>query len=348
MKKESNQSYILPVHNKDETMEKQRPPMLMVIFAVSFYFIISLTLVFVNKIIMDKDTFPYPLFMTWIQFIIQLICFVALCLIGRVWKPLSFMPKLTIRLEYFKIVLPLSFIYISMITLNNLCLQLVEVSFYQVARSLTIIFSLIFTYTILNKKTNTQAIGACGIVVIGYILGSVGEINFSLLGSIFGLMSSVFVALYGIYIKKILSKLNNSEWLLLQYNTIIAIVLLFPIVIVSGELSNALTDLRITESYVIFVNITGGLFGFLINIAIFLQVKYTSALSNSISGTLKACVQTILAFLFFQNPVSFTNLLGIVTVIVGSAYYSYLRYLERLKSQSSNQVNENNNNNGEK
>jgi hypothetical protein len=37
----------------------------------------------------------------------------------------------------------------------------------------------------------------------------------------------------------------------------------------------------------------------------FLQVKYTSALTNTISGTAKACVQTLLAAMIFRNPISF-------------------------------------------
>lgn len=38
----------------------------------------------------------------------------------------------------------------------------------------------------------------------------------------------------------------------------------------------------------------------------FLQVKYTSALTNTISGTAKACVQTMLAAVIFKNPISVT------------------------------------------
>jgi len=42
----------------------------------------------------------------------------------------------------------------------------------------------------------------------------------------------------------------------------------------------------------------------LINIAIFMQVKYTTPLTNAISGTAKACIQTLLGWMFFRNEVS--------------------------------------------
>lgn len=82
----------------------------------------------------------------------------------------------------------------------------------------------------------------------------------------------------------------------------------------------------------------------------FLQVKYTSALTNTISGTAKACVQTLLAAIIFRNPISVTvspcllqsvfvnhtylhrrqNGIGILLALVGSGYYGYVRFMERV------------------
>ena len=47
-----------------------------------------------------------------------------------------------------------------------------------------------------------------------------------------------------------------------------------------------------------------GITGFVINIAIFLQIKFTTPLTNNISGTAKSCVQTALAAWYFANPIS--------------------------------------------
>jgi drug/metabolite transporter (DMT)-like permease len=57
-----------------------------------------------------------------------------------------------------------------------------------------------------------QSMAACGVVIVGFFLGSWGEVNFSLAGLIFGLISSVFVALYGIYVKKVMHLLNDDHW----------------------------------------------------------------------------------------------------------------------------------------
>jgi len=43
--------------------------------------------------------------------------------------------------------------------------------------------------------------------------------------------------------------------------------------------------------------------GFLINISTFLQIKHTSPLTHNVSGTAKACVQTILGIMIWRNEV---------------------------------------------
>lgn len=61
----------------------------------------------------------------------------------------------------------------------------------------------------------------CGVVVLGFVIGSWAELNFSLIGWSFGILSSAFVALYGIFVKRALNVLNNDSDLLLVYNTIL-------------------------------------------------------------------------------------------------------------------------------
>jgi GDP-fucose transporter C1 len=109
--------------------------------------------------------------------------------------------------------------------------------FFKVARSLSINFSVAFTYFILGKKTSTPALLACVIVFLGFAIGSYGEINFSWAGIFYGVGSSAFVALYGIYVQKTLAAVDNNQWKLLHYNTTLAIIFLFPLVLFSGELS---------------------------------------------------------------------------------------------------------------
>lgn len=123
------------------------------------------------------------------------------------------MPPFEFKLELAKIVMPVTILYVSMIIANNVCLHYVEVSFYQAARSLTILFTILFTYLLTKKLASQNCLIACGVVIVGYFISAITEINVSIPGLIYGVLSSVFVSLYGISVKSIIEELNDNHWL---------------------------------------------------------------------------------------------------------------------------------------
>ncbi len=68
-------------------------------------------------------------------------------------------------------------------------------------------------------------------VILGFILGINGEINFSLLGTSAGVLSSVFVSLNSIYTSKMLPVVDNDKSMLLYYNNFNASVLFLPLIV---------------------------------------------------------------------------------------------------------------------
>jgi GDP-fucose transporter C1 len=122
-----------------------------------------------------------------------------------------------------------------MIIFNNLCLKYVEITFYQVARSLTIAFNVVFAFFVWNESTSRNCLIACFIVVFGYITGVDGEINFSWAGVIFGASSSCCLSLYSIFVKKYMKVLNDDSWLLLYYNNVNAMLVMPLISFAFGE-----------------------------------------------------------------------------------------------------------------
>ena len=213
-------------------------------------------------------------------------------------------------------------------TFNNLCLQYVEVSFYNVARSLTIVFNVLFTYMMLGEKTSRTTLVCLGLVIAGFFVGSGGEVHFSLLGTLFGVASSVFVSLNSIWTKKAMPIVDGNQWALAAYNNMNAVLMFVPIVLVV-EGSVLLSNLRLLQTAAYWgLMMVGGAFGFGIGIATILQIKLTSPLTHNISGTAKACIQTVLALFIWRNPTTPANLAGIALVLLGSFLYAYVRNQE--------------------
>lgn len=298
------------------------------LFAVSFYMTVSIALVFLNRAIFsDPSIKAGALFTSWFQFVVAYVIIVICATCCQKVPLLNRFPPINYEFDKIISVLPVSFSYLLMICFNNKCLEYVSVSAYQNVRSLTILFNIVFTYLILHDTTSFKACCACGGVVVGFYLGVDGEIGLTLKGGFYGVMSSIFVALYSIYVKKVMKLLDNNENVLIEYNTPLSIILLTPVVFVSGEFDVVKTNVSL---HFWTMQTLAGVVGFVINIAIYLNIKYTTPLTHNLSGTIKACLQTLIAFVIFPGSEKMTieKFGGTVLIIGFSLYYANVRKKE--------------------
>jgi GDP-fucose transporter C1 len=272
-----------------------------------------------------------PLFITWFQCAVTAgACYGILALPPNFGDSLA-CGNLTISLQTLKKVLPLSVVFVAMITFNNLCLKNVGISFYYIGRSLTTVFNVAFTYLILGQKTSVRAISCCFIIILGFWLGvdqesNSGSLSFS--GTLYGVLASLFVSLYAIYIKRILPVVDNNVWLLTFYNNVNAVLLFIPMMLVFGEFPVIWGfDQLFSPTFWLLMTL-GGIFGCAIGYVTGLQVKVTSPLTHNISGTAKAAAQTVLATHVNAEIKSFWWWVSNFVVLMGSAAYARVRQLE--------------------
>ena len=107
-----------------------------------------------------------------------------------------------------------------------------EVSFYNVARSLTIVFNVILSKIMLNSDSSRPTLLCLLLVILGFFMGSGGELNFSMKGTIAGILSSLFVSLNSIYTKKVLPVVDNDHWKLTFYNNANACIMFIPLMLI--------------------------------------------------------------------------------------------------------------------
>lgn len=235
-----------------------------------------------------------------------------------------------INLDTCKLVLPLSVFYIGMLLLNNFCLKNVGVAFYFVSRSLTTVFNVIFTYFLMNESVSRGALSCCASIILGFILGIDQESvigSLSVKGVIYGIASSLFTSLFSICTKKTLHKLNKNIWLLVLYNNINAVVLCTPFLILHGDIQALISDKVISPTFWFLLSISG-IMSFFISIVTNASIKYTSPLTHNISGTAKACLQTVIAVIYYHDHKSFLWWLSNLTILIASAFYSRIKQVE--------------------
>jgi len=311
-----------------------------IVGVVAAYWFVSITLVFVNKTLLSGgSSLNAPLFITWYQCAVTAAaCYAAIQFFSSN-DATAAATKGQLSPDILKKVMPLSVVFVSMITFNNLCLKNVGISFYYISRSLTTVFNVALTYTILGQKTSMKAIGCCGIIIVGYFLGFSEERDSKadettesesslMMGVIYGVLASLFVSLYAIYIKRVLPVVNDDVWLLTFYNNINALILFMPLILVTGELPVIASFQDLFTFHFILLMTLGGLFGFAIGYVTGMQVKVTSPLTHNISGTAKAAAQTVIATQWNAEVKSFEWWISNAVVLIGSSAYARVKQLE--------------------
>jgi len=310
---------------KDKVAENQNT---MILVAVASYWAVSISMVFLNKYLLSSPdlNLDAPFFVTWWQCVIGVFCSYILGFFSGEGNYFDF-PAFELQPRRIIASLPLSVIFTGMIVFNNLCLKFVGVAFYTVTRSLTTVFNVILTWIILRQTTSPKAVLCCGIIVGGFFLGVDQDVVAPPIGVIYGVLSSVFVALYSIYIKKVLPEMDNNSWRLMLYNNFNSSLLFLPLILLSPEFGRILaaTNGPLTSGYFWFMMSLGGVFGVMIGFVTMLQIKFTTPLTHNVSATAKACAQTVMACLIYSETKSFLWWLSNFLVLFGSAAYTNVK-----------------------
>lgn len=308
------------------------------IFAVvAFYWVISITTVFLNKILLssEKVQLDAPFFITWFQCAVTALYYLLYKVLTK-----QNVKQSPVDLKVFKAIFPVSLIFASMIIFNNLCLKHVDVSFYYIGRSLTTVFNVLLTFLVLGERTSWKICYCCIFIVFGFWLGVDQEKfigSFSIQGTIYGVLASLCVAFYAIKVKKVLPCVDSLTWLLSYYINIYSCLIFLPLIFISGEVPILLNYQHLTSLRIWCLLMLSGLCGLAIGYASNLQIKITSPLTHNISGTAKACAQTVLASYFYREYKSWLWWLSNWIVLIGSLLYTRVKQqeMERRSSQYS-------------
>jgi GDP-fucose transporter C1 len=151
--------------------------------------------------------------------------------------------------------------------------------------------------------------------------------SLSWLGVMSGVLASLCVALFAIITKRTLKVVGDNIWRLQFYNNLNAVIILSVLVM--------LLEVPILRGFQFWTSLyfwgiifLAGLFGIAIGYVTSLQIQVTSPLTHNVSGTAKACAQTIMACLVFSETKVFWWWVSNVMVLGGSSGYTYVRMEE--------------------
>lgn len=295
-----------------------------------FYLCAAITMVTVNKWVLISS--PVPVFFLFCQLAMSVLLLLVCDLAGIL--PL---PKPKLDLELSRQLAPLVGINVMGLTFNNLCLQYVDASFYQVARGLVLPITVVLSIAMKQGTPSALCQRCVMIITVGFFVGvflddpSMSKArNAGIVGIIFGVISSFSTAVHAIVIKKSFAVVDGSAATLAWYSNFLSTVAIAPLIVIMGEVPEIVklsAEPLALRTFGIGVGLTG-VFGFLISVAGLLSIKVTSPVTHMVSSATRGVLQTLISIWAFGDRVSRARLASIMIILVGSTAYVWAKFEE--------------------
>eukprot|EP00698_Gefionella_okellyi_P022702 TRINITY_DN7558_c0_g1_i4.p1 TRINITY_DN7558_c0_g1~~TRINITY_DN7558_c0_g1_i4.p1 ORF type:complete len:337 (+),score=48.75 TRINITY_DN7558_c0_g1_i4:56-1066(+) len=289
-------------------------------FFLALWFFFNLLTVVGNRWLFQDYHFSYPLTLTAIH---MMCCFVGAFFLLKVFNLQPF--KEVSREQYMRRILPLAVLYCVNISFGNLSLNLIPVSLMQTVKSSVPAFNVIGQVLFLGRRFHTRLYLSILPVVLGVAVAAAAssqESDFSLLGVVAGIISSVFTAAQAIVSGLVLTGSDSlSSFNVMFYMAPPSLAMLAPFSLVF-EVPMLKSWQPPSFGGAVLVLLISGIIAVLLNVATFLAIANTSSLSFNVAGNFKAVINIVVSVMIFGNNMNIWNVLGCAVTIVGVIWYN--------------------------
>jgi len=303
------------------------PMTLKVAGVVSFYMSSALVMVFVNKAVLSNSP-DLPLLFLLLQLLIAVILLHAS---ASVFKTID-LPRFDIQIA--KKLIPVVLVNVIGLVFNTLCLRDVEASFFQIARGLVLPLTILVSSLHTRTSPTTKVLSAAAVVTVGFFIGVAPSSSIpvtavpSSLSLLYGVLSSLFIALHAVLIKSSLSHCNNSTIQLAWWTNVGSAIFLLPAVILHGEtvlLSDMIQSGTWDGTLFCLGSLITGFFGFLLCIAGLLSIQVTSPITHMFSSAVRSVLQTLLGVWIFNDILTVNRGASILVILGGTMCYTWVK-----------------------
>ncbi|KAK9946022.1 hypothetical protein M0R45_011505 [Rubus argutus] len=295
---------------------------------VAIWIFLSFTVIVYNKYILDKKMYgwPFPISLTMIH---MSFCAALAFILVRVFKIVE--PMTMTRDIYLSSVVPIGALYSLSLWLSNSAYIYLSVSFIQMLKALmpVAVYSIGVSFKKETFKTNTMMNMLS--ISVGVAIAAYGEARFDTWGVILQLGAVVFEATRLVMIQILLTSkgitLNPITSLYYVAPCCLAF-LVVPWIYVEYPILRDSSSFHL--DYLIFG--TNSFCAFALNLAVFLLVGKTSALTMNVAGVVKDWLLIAFSWSVIKDTVTPINLVGYGLAFLGVAYYNHLK-LQALKAK---------------
>jgi drug/metabolite transporter (DMT)-like permease len=293
------------------------------------YGVLSIAMVFTNKYLLgriegDSDLGSYMIL------IVQ--CTIAWAFIGFGGISSDFY-SLKASLADLAFICLVNVAFIGTILANVNTLRYLSVHMVTLLKNSSIIVTALGDWLFLKNRLSGLVWISLFLIFTGSSCGVLTDLQFSLIGYFWMLISWCSSSGYILLTKVLLSGRNIHFFTILFWNNLLSTVFLGLWVL--WRFTEPLKSIFLDGSMQFGIDVPflffSGVLGLALNLSTFWLLGFTSATSYGVVGVSKKIVQTVLSLIFFRKSVSLRNGLSVCVGLCGSTLYAFLKWWENEK-----------------
>eukprot|EP00239_Pterosperma_sp_CCMP1384_P005882 CAMPEP_0197853150 /NCGR_PEP_ID=MMETSP1438-20131217/22186_1 /TAXON_ID=1461541 /ORGANISM="Pterosperma sp., Strain CCMP1384" /LENGTH=348 /DNA_ID=CAMNT_0043467455 /DNA_START=374 /DNA_END=1420 /DNA_ORIENTATION=- len=293
---------------------------------VTIWIALSAAVILFNKYLLSEYGFPYPIALTMFHMgFCSTIAFVVI-------RVLKLVDSIGMDSEtYMQAVVPIGGLFSLTLWFGNAAYLYLSVAFIQMLKALMPVAVFMVGVNFKTETYSHKTLMNMLVVTVGVMIASYGEINFVLTGVVLQLASiaseSTRLSMIQILLQSRGLKLNPITTL---YYVAPACFAFLSVPFVFIEIPKMVADPELKFELWIFILNASVAMG--LNMAVFLLVGKTSALSMNIAGVVKDWLLIFLSFYLFHAQISSLSLGGYLVAFFGVCYYNYAKLQSKLSA----------------
>ncbi|XP_008216833.1 solute carrier family 35 member E1 homolog [Nasonia vitripennis] len=307
---------------------KESRELLTIVFLCLLWYVVSSSSNVVAKALLSD--FPYPMTVTMVQLTTITLLSGPLFNLWGVRKTSS---TLITWSYYFKLIVPLALGKFLGNVLSHVSIWKVPVSYAHTVKATMPLFTVVLSRLILREHQTGKVYLSLVPIVAGVAIATLTELSFNFTGLFSALASTMAFSLQNIYSKKVLHDTGVHHLRLLLILGRLALFMFLPIWLVydvrslmNDQVTGFTTD---NSSRTITLLLIDGILNWLQNIVAFSVMSIVTPLTYAVASASKRIFVIAVTLFILGNPVTGTNVLGMVMAIGGVLCYNKAKYDQR-------------------
>lgn len=328
LKKDKSDEELAPfLGNSEESSRESFWETIRVPFLAVAYCTVSISCVFVNKIILSKSgkykNFGSVEFLMFIQSVLGIVTLLAARAIRILDFPIRLSMGSIIRIALCNI------LFVLMTLANAYSLRHLSMPMVALLKNCQVVLVCFLEYIVLKTKPGKLTIASLSVIVFGSICGSMTDLEFNLVGYISIGVAILSSALNYITIKVAFRDHKIPEFSLVFYNSLFSIPFFLIMAWHKGDLMRAAVFLMDAKADFWALILASGFTASGVNITTYLFLNASSPTTFSVLGVIKKITQTMLGYLLWTSRNSTSNVVSVFVGVIGGIAYSIAKKIEK-------------------